>query len=189
MNLQSLVVVLLRLVSLNFLLQTFYQLIPSLTRFFAVYRNLAPDESRSLLILPITLMVGFAVGAVLLWLFAIPIARLITRGLAPEVSLGTLTLMECYSLLFIGIGLFYAVAHFAPVLNWTHYILRLSTSHQLTNWREDVKWYDVSDAIVPFIVGLILFVSGRKWALALVRKEAANTAVSETATSERPTRN
>jgi len=175
MNLQSLVVVLLRLISLNFLLQVLNQLTPQLMRFFQVYqsyRNLDGGGSGSLLALPLLLIVAYCVGAVLLWVYALPIARWVTRGLPPELSLGTLTLADCYSLLFIGIGLFYAIANFAHVLNWAHYILRMAASHQDASWREEVKWYDASDAIIPFIVGLILFVNGRKWALALVRKEA-----------------
>lgn len=181
MNLQSLVVVLLRLISLNFLLQVLNQLTPQLMRFseaYHSYRNLGGSGLGSLLVLPLLLIIAYCVGAALLWVFAMPMARFVTRGLAPELSLGTLTLADCYSFLFIGIGLFYAVANFAHVLNWAHYILHMAATHQDASWREDVKWHDASDAIIPFIVGLILFVSGRKWALALVRKEAKSAAPS-----------
>jgi len=189
MNLQSLVVVLLRLVSLNFVLQVLNQLAPQLMRFFEAYqsyRNLGGSELGPLLVLPLLLVVAYGVGAVLLWAFAMPIARLVTRGLAHEISLGALTVADCYAFLFIGIGLFYAVAHFAPVLNWAHYVLRLAASHQDASWRVDVRWYDASDAILPFIVGVILFLNGRRWATALVRKEAKTAGDSGAANPDQP---
>src|ERR1041384_6909352 len=126
MNLQTLVVVLLRLVSLNFLLGVAAQFAPLLLRFTSAYQR---GDFYGLLGLSWLLIIGLAVGAVLLWLFAPPIAKLVTRGQPLELSFGTLGLADCYSIAFIGVGLFYSVGHAAQVLNWMHYLLRMAASH------------------------------------------------------------
>jgi hypothetical protein len=178
MNLQSLVVVLLRLVSLNFLLQAFYQLLPQLIRFSELYRNLDRDGSSFLLALPLMLMMGLIIGAGLLWAFAMPIARLVTRGLPADLSFGALSLSDCYSILFVGLGLFYAAGSFPRVLNWIHYLLKMEASRLDDSWRTEMNWYEVSQAFLSFIVGMILFVNGRKWAVALASRQTKNIAES-----------
>jgi hypothetical protein len=45
-------------------------------------------------------------------------------------------------------------------------------------WKEGVPWYDVSSDFLPFIVGVVLFMKGRSWAMGLARlqekSESAN---------------
>lgn len=177
MNLQSLVVVILRLLSLNFFLQVAYQMAPRLLRFIEMHhvsQRLSQEEPRSLFVLPWLLVLGLLLGGVLVWIFASSIARLVTRGLPPDVSLGTLSLTDCYSIAFMGVGLFYIASHFPHVLNWTHYLLKMAASRPDGSWRDEVKWYDVWDAFVPFVVGIILFVQSRKWAVALACRHVAS---------------
>jgi hypothetical protein len=175
MNLQTLVVVLLRLVSLNFLLQVFYQMAPQLMRFSEFYKRVHDEEARSLIVLPVVLVIGLAIGAVLVWIFAMPIARLVTRGLPPELSFGALALADCYSIVFIGIGLYYMFSHFPAALNWAHYLFKAATATTTNAWQEGVRWYDVSQTFIPLILGIILFVNGRKWAVALARRQTLGT--------------
>lgn len=170
MNLQSLVVVILRLLSLNFLLQVSYQMAPQLLRYTELSQQVRGDEFQSLLLLPWLLVVGLILSAIFLWVFASSIARLVTRGLPPELSFGTLSLIDCYSIVFIGLGVYYIANHFPQVLNWTHYLLRMAASYPGDTWKEKVRWYDVSQAVIPFIIGIVLFVNGRKWAFALARQ-------------------
>ena len=169
MNLQSLVVVVLRLVSLNFLLQAAVQLTPSLLRFIDLYQRVPPDDSRSLFLLPWLVTIGVILSAVLLWAFALPIARLVTRSLPQDVSFGALSLVDCYSVAFIGIGLLYIASHLPQVLNWVHFLFTSAASDSGNSWKEGVRGYDISQAFIPFIVGIVLFVKGRSWAVALAR--------------------
>jgi len=172
MNLQSLVVVLLRLISLNFLLQVLYQITPLLA--FEYSRNFNRQDLLPYVLLPLLVIVGLIVGAALVWIFTMPIARFVTRGLPLELSFGALSLSDCYSIIFIGLGLYYAATYFPSVLNWTYYLLRTAMSDTGTSWQQGVKGYDVSQAFLPFIVGIILFVNGRKWAVALAHKQLAS---------------
>jgi len=185
MNLQSLIVVILRLMALNFFLQVAVQLSPQLLRFTEVSRHGGLSDMGSYLAVPVIMIVGLIAGAVLIWAFALSIARFVTRGVSRDLSFGSLSLVDCYSVAFIGIGLFYIASHFPQVLNWTHYLFKAAASQPGDTWKQGVQWYDVSSAFIPFIVGVVLFVKGRSWAVALAqrqeRSESANKSLHATA--------
>ena len=184
MNLQSLIVVVLRLMALNFFLQVTVQLSPQLLRFTEMSHQGGLSDTRSYLALPVIMVIGLIVGAILIWVFAMSIARWVTRGVSRDLSFGSLSLVDCYSIAFIGIGLFYIASHLPQVLNWAHFLFRSAASSSGDSWKEGVRWYDVSQAFIPFIVGVVLFVKGRSWAVALARlqekSESANQTVERT---------
>lgn len=170
MNLQSLVVVILRLVSLDFILQVTIRLAPQILRFTDMSLRGSPGGLETMLALPWLMLTGLIGGAVVFWMFAEPIARMVTHGLLSEVSLGTLSLADGYSILFIGVGLCYIASHFSLVLNWTQYMLRTAGSYSGIAGNGDTRLYDILNAFIPFIIGIVLFVNGRKWAIALARR-------------------
>jgi hypothetical protein len=174
MNLQSLVVVVLRLMALDFLLQVVVQSTPQIIRFAERYQHSPLDNSPSLWVLPWLLVIGLIVSAVLLWVLALPIARLVTRGVSQDISFGALSLVDCYSIAFMGVGLFYIASRLPQVLNWMHYLLKTAASSSGDSWKEGVGWYDGSQVFISFIVGVVLFVNGRRWAAALARRGTAS---------------
>ena len=180
MNLQSLIVVILRLMALNFFLQVAVQLSPQLLRFTEVSRQDGFGSMASYLVAPIIMVIGLIVGAILIWVFALPIARFVTRGVSRDLSFGSLSLVDCYSVAFIGIGLFYIASHFPQILNWTHYLFKAAASQPGGTWKEGVQWYDVWSAFVPFVVGVVLFVNGRSWAVALGRRQEKSESANQT---------
>jgi len=184
MNLQSLIVVFLRLMALNFLLQVAVQLSSQLLRFTEVPRQDGGSSMASYVLAPVLMVIGCMVGAILIWIFAPSIARLVTRGVSCDLSLGSLSLVDCYSVAFIGLGLFYIAGYFPHVLNWVHYLFKLAASRPGDTWKQEVPWYDVSSVFITFIVGIVLFVKGRSWAVALARwqekSESANQTVEGT---------
>ena len=180
MNLQSLVVVILRLMALDFLLRVAVQLTPQLLQLFRVYERSPLDASRSLAVLPWLVLLGLIVAAVLLWFLALPIARFVTRGVSHDLSFGAMSLVDCYSIAFMAVGLFYIASHLPQVLNWTHYLFKAAASKPGDTWKEGVQWYDVSQAFIPFIVGVVLFVNGRSWAVALARRQTESSAPATT---------
>ena len=173
MNLQSLVVVVLRLMALNFLLQVAIQMTPQMLQFLRLYERSPLSESRSLTVLPWLVLIGMIFSAVLLWVLARPIACAVTRGIALDFSFGTLSLIDCYSIAFMGVGLYYVVSHLPQVLSWTHYLFKAAATSPGGTWKEGVSWYEVIQAFIPFLVGVVLFVEGRSWALALARRQGA----------------
>ena len=171
MNLQSLIVVVLRLMALNFFIQVAVQLSPQLLRFTEASRQGGLADVGSYLVIPLIMVIGLIVGAVLIWVFALPIARFVTRGVSRDLSFGAMSLSDCYSIAFIAVGLFYVAGHLPQVLNWAHYLFKAAASRPGVTWKDKVEWYQVSQAFIPFIVGIVLFVNGRSWAVALSRKQ------------------
>ncbi len=180
MNLQSLIVVVLRLMALNFFLQVAIQLSPQLLRFTELSRQGGLADMGRYLAVPVIMVSGLVVGAILVWVFAVSIARFVTRGVSRDLSFGSLSLVDCYSVAFIGIGLFYIASHFPQVLNWAHFLFTSAASNTGDSWKQGVRGYDISQAFIPFIVGVVLFVKGRSWAVALARRQEK----SESATVE-----
>jgi hypothetical protein len=170
MNLQSLIVVVLRLMALDFLLRVAIQLTPQILRFVRLYEQSPLDGSRPYTVLPWLVLVGLIVAAVLLWFLALPIARFVTRGVAHDLSFGAMSLVDCYSIAFMAVGLFYISSHLPQVLNWAHYFLKTAASGRGGSER-GASGYDISQAFIPFIMGVVLFVNGRRWAVALARRE------------------
>src|SRR5436190_3376896 len=122
MNLQSLVVVVLRLMALDFLLRVAVQLTPQLLKFLRLYERSPLDGSSPSSALPLLVLGALIVSAVLLWILALPIARLVTRGVSKELSFGAMSLVDCYSVAFMSVGLSYTTSHLPAALNWTHYL-------------------------------------------------------------------
>jgi hypothetical protein len=184
MNLQSLIVVILRLMALNFFLHVAVQLSPHLLRFTEVSRQGGVADTGSHLVVPLIMVIGLMVGAILIWVFALSVARLVTRGVSRDLSFGALSLVDCYSVAFIGTGLSYIASHFPQVLNWAHFLFKTAASNSGDSWKEGLSGYDVSQAFIPFVVGIVLFVKGRSWAAALARlqekSESANQTVDRT---------
>jgi hypothetical protein len=179
MNLQSLIVVFLRLMALNFLLQVATQLSPQLLQFPEGPRQDGDSSMASYVLVPVLMVVGLIVGAILIWVFAPSIARFVTRGVSCDLSLGSLSLVDCYSVAFIGLGLFYIAGYFPHVLNWVHYLFKAAATRPGDTWKQEVPWYDVSSVFITFIVGIVLFVKGRSWAVALARWQEKSESVNQ----------
>lgn len=180
MNLQSLIVVILRLMAFNFFLQVPIQLSPQLLRLTENARDDGFGGMASYLVVPIVMVIGLSVGAILIWVFALSIARFVTRGVSLDLSFGSLSLVDCYSVAFIGIGLFYIARHFPQVLNWAHFLFTSAASSAGDSWKERLRGYDIAQAFIPFIVGIVLFVKGRSWAVALARLQERSESANQT---------
>jgi len=179
MNLQSLVVVVLRLMALDFLLRVAVQLTPQILMVLRLSSRSPLDDSRADLTLPLLVIAAMIICAVLFWVFALPIARLVTRGVSHDLSFGALSLVDCYSIAFMSVGLFYISSHLPQVLNWAHFFLKTAASGHGAS-EDTYRGYDVSLAFIPFIVGVVLFVNGRQWAVALARRQTESSAPATT---------
>lgn len=170
MNLQSLVVVALRLMALDFLLRVATQTTPQMLLYFGMSQRSSFDSAPS--VEPWLVLVALLAGAVVLWFLALPIARFVTRGVSHDLSFGAMSLVDCYSIAFMAVGLFYIANGLPQVLNWAHYLFKAAATSTGYSWKEGVNWYEVSQAFIPFIVGVVLFVNGRRWSVVLSRRQA-----------------
>ena len=165
MNLQSLVVVALRLFALNFLLEIIVMSIPAV-----ILQLNAPSSSNSSLVLLLFYPGGMFVLPVLLWFLSQSIARLVTRRLPQDISFGAMPLADCYSIAFIGVGLYYIAGYLARVLKLTFHLFKGAAACSGTWWVREVNGATIAQAFIPFIAGILLIVFGRKWAVMLARK-------------------
>src|SRR5438132_10116916 len=113
---------------LCFLLCVVIQVTLLLISFSRDHHSSPPGESSLDAALPWGMLVGLVLCAVLLWVLALPIARLVTKRVPQEVSLGVLTLADCYSFAFVGVGLFYVASGLPHVLTWGHYVFKMAAS-------------------------------------------------------------
>ncbi|NLI83705.1 MAG: hypothetical protein GX443_18785 [Deltaproteobacteria bacterium] len=173
MNLQSLVVVVLRLMALDVLLRVAVELTPQMLQLLTVSEASPIAESSSLTVLSLLVVVAMIAAAALLWFLALPIAQLVTRSVSSDLSFGAMSLVDCYTIAFVAVGLSYISSHLPQVLNWTHYLIKAAASSPGDTWKEGVEWYNVSNAFIPFITGVVLLAKGRAWAAALGRNQEA----------------
>ena len=168
MNLQSLVVVVLRLITLKFLLETIIMSVPVTLQLLRLQEPTPFD-------LPLVVWLIFGIllaWSILLWIFALPVARLITRRLPQDISFGAMTLADWYSIAFIGVGVYYIAGYLTRVLTLTCHLFKGAAASSGYWWLREVNGTAIAQAYIPFIAGILLFAFGRKWAVMLARKHA-----------------
>lgn len=168
MNLQSLVVVVLRLITLKFLLETIIMSVPVTLQLLRLQEPTPFD-------LPLVVWLIFGIllaWSILLWIFALPVARLITRRLPQDISFGAMPLADCYSIAFIGVGVYYIAGYLTRVLTLTCHLFKGAAASSGYWWLREVNVTAIAQAYIPFIAGILLFAFGRKWAVMLARKHA-----------------
>jgi hypothetical protein len=175
MNIQSLIVVVLRLTALNFLVRIIVELTTPLLVFAGIYQRSGEDAS---MIIGWVLVASLIFGGILLWVVALPVARLVARGVPNELSLGDLSLADCYSIAFMGVGLVYIVSHLAGVWNWTSFLIQWTLHGPRYPSYDHTRGYEIANVFIPFIVGIILLLKRRKWAVALAGKNSEGPLIS-----------
>lgn len=171
MNLQSLVVVCLRLMALNFLVHTFVELIPQLFNTIRLLAGSPLTGEHSFRFLPGIIVGALLLASLLFWKLAIPISRRVTRGVSQELSFGSASLADCYSIAFLSIGVYLIASYLPQMLNWLHFLLRVAGSSSGDGWKENFQWYEVWGVFAEFIIGVLLFVKGRVWAIKLAQRQ------------------
>lgn len=170
-NLKILVVVFLRLVALNFALDAILGCMEFLGRESVIRINQGSFGELATTILP-WLLLGILIGsAALLWVFALPIARFATRPIRRDVSIAGVSLADAYSVAFIGIGLFFIVGRLGSAVYWIQYLLRVADSMSGNLFENEARLRSLAQVFVPLIAGVVLLLNGRKWAVALARRD------------------
>ena len=170
MKLQVSILVLLRLMAVHWSLQLVTEFGPQMLRL----GRMSEPITETYLYYAVLAAPFIAVAA--LWLLAMPIARLITRGISGDLSIGWVALADWYTLAFIGIGLYYLIGYAAGALGWAYYIFKSASAHHaddgtaLGSQMHSPNFYDAWQVVVTFLLGGFLFLNGRKFAVAVARK-------------------
>jgi hypothetical protein len=175
LNIYSLVAIALRLTALNFLLRIVVEISTPVLAAAGFYHQ-SPDDAPPAIAW--ALVGGLMLGSILLWTLALPLARLVAKGLPFELSLGNLSLADCYSIAFTVLGLVYIVSHLAPVWNWTWFTLQSLIHGPRYPWNDRTRGYQIVTAFLPFIAGIVMVLKRRKWALKLAGSNTHNAVIS-----------
>jgi hypothetical protein len=160
-HLSQLVIVVLRLLTLTLALNTLGLVINALT---LNLRGPSPIIQFAIICGALVLFI------VLLWAFAPPIARFVTRNQESFIHCGGLKLVDLYSFAFLMTGLYFAVDSLGPTLTWLHYNMQVrgyaaSSSSNL----QLQSYYSLFRYLSKLIIGTVLVFSGRKFAMRLIR--------------------
>ena len=171
MKLQVSILVLIRLLAVHWSLQLVTVFGPQMLGLFRM-----PEQTAETY-LYYAVLAAPLIALAALWFLAMPIARLVTRGISEDLSIGSVALADWYSLAFIGMGLYYLISSFAVVLGWAFYFLKSAATHHTASERaladaliNSPNSYGAWQAVVTFLLGGFLLLHGRKFAVAFVRK-------------------
>lgn len=167
MNLSALVIVGLRITALVFILRLVTGALPAMWL-------LSSEEKFPRTFSGLVIGIQAASGA-LIWAFAVPLGRAVTKRLPQELSFGAITLADCYSAAFLGIGLVQFSTYLGSSIGWLESLFKSAIGSSSKQWQETMDFYSMSCELVPLIFAVLLFFNGRKWAVWLAKNHTVET--------------
>jgi hypothetical protein len=158
MPLADIVIVVLRL----FAIQTFVQALSIAASATASLRISSAPAYISYL--PSAALVIFAV---LEWVLAPAISRVVTRAHNPAIQIGTITREDLYSFAFVFLGLYFILVSVAPTMTWLHFYLFWSARAGDYGGTRN-SFYDLASHLITLFAGILALVPARKWARKLM---------------------
>ncbi|OGV49509.1 MAG: hypothetical protein A2017_22010 [Lentisphaerae bacterium GWF2_44_16] len=169
MKLQSIVVVVLRLMALSLVFKLIIVLVPVIVwfpqMFHGNFKLFFFNMWTSLLVFLV-----FVGCIVVMWMFAYPLARLITRQTSVDLAPINLDLPDCYTIALVVLGLLGIMDNLSDVIDIVYYVIVAIMEYGLY-WKGQIDINKVLRALGPFIFGVILLVKSRTWALALAKRQ------------------
>lgn len=109
---------------------------------------------------------GLLVFAVLEWLVAPAVAKLVTRRHDTNVSLGTLSRTDLYSFTFVFLGLYFILSSIAPAFIWLHYSLTISAVG--SSEESQRSFYALATPLINLIAGFMALLAAPRWSRMLL---------------------
>jgi|GEM_PF-1326903 len=155
MKLNTLIIVILRLLAVSFLVTTASQIVPLIAMLF---HHLGDTFIYCLVV------ISYPVIAILLWIFAPRIATFITRDHPQEINFGTIFLIDGYTIAFMALGVYFFVSELPPLLSS---LIILANAHS--------EQYSVFlPHLITIIFCFLIIVNAHKWAAYLVNFSCKN---------------
>jgi len=108
--------------------------------------------------------VTFVLFAVVGWIIAPTLSRLVIGQRDAVIQSSELTLGDLYAFAFVFLGLYFSLSSFADTLNWFHYFLWVNAGNRLLPSENAPSYYSLSRALISLIPGLVCLFPGRRWA-------------------------
>jgi hypothetical protein len=152
MNLQSVVMVILRLAAISGFIHGLSYIVVMTDPGSFVHRQPFANITVNVGVLA----VGTLVITTLVWVLALPIAKKVTHGSDRQLTIGSLTAEQLYQGIFLGVGAYHVVTFLASVLDWTFSLFKSALSGYGTEWMQGINGHDVFVVYANFTFGIIL---------------------------------
>jgi len=146
MPLTAIVTIVLRLFSLNWILQGFFWM-SSAGADFVHSRTLSTEYWR------LAPLVGLVVAGILLFLWSTLVARIVTPRPNPEIVLGELTQYDLYCFAFTFLGLYFVLSSVADTLNWLHYSFMVARDTNDGDPKRADALYQITRPLITLLAG------------------------------------
>lgn len=108
------------------------------------------------------------VGA-LCWKLSPYVSRLVAKGIDETLTLEGVNTEQLYSAILIGLGVYFTLDSFAPVISWVHFFSINDSLADGFHQNDEPSYYDLADAALTLIAGIALILTARRWAERLCR--------------------
>ena len=150
MTVFNLAILLLRLAAVNSFLIGLIKVGPGLAAFFASAGGAVIGTVLGLILLAL---------AAALWMLAPRIAKRMSRECDGHVTFTSLSMVDCYTLLFVGVGLVHLIENLSSGLSWLYFLFVSVGSGR----EHQVNLYDAFAAIFPIFLSVVLLARSKKW--------------------------
>ena len=151
MTVFNLAILLLRLAAVNSFLIGLIKVGPGLAAFFASVGGAVLGTVLGLILLAL---------ATALWMLAPRIAKRMSRECDGHVTFTSLNMFDCYTLIFVGVGLVHFIDHLGSSLSWLYFLFVSAGSGR----EHDINFYTAFEAIFPILVSVLLLARSQRWA-------------------------
>lgn len=165
MNLKTLIVVVLRLLAIEMVIQTSVVFVPLFFRPFS-----GGSDNLAFVVASVCLFTCAAI----MWHFAPAIANFVSSGLPQEISFGALSLTDCYTVAFVGVGLLQIASRLGAVIYLAFAWFKSAASPTGNLGPYQISGASAWQAFIPLVIGAVLFINGRRWAVALARHQTGS---------------
>jgi hypothetical protein len=157
MNLESLLIIILRLVAVKIFLTSALQLVAAF-----LVNSRVPHSAD----IPVILLIAafFLLG------WARSIARFFLSGMPRELPCEPLRLSDWYSVILFAVAAFHITVYLPLLLTWSHYLLIQASNSGA--WKQTVNWYEPA-YFMYCLMGVFLLAKGRLWAGRFAASEAS----------------
>jgi len=97
----------------------------------------------------------YLVAAVITWLLAPTIARLVAPQPDVAVGIGGLTRYDLYCFAFVFLGLYFVLSSLGNAINWLHYYLFLAKAIPTGNPQRETSFYQLTQPLITLFAGSV----------------------------------
>lgn len=108
--------------------------------------------------------------AVLLWLAAPKIGKLIAQGNDQECCATSISFHQLLVAMFVGLGVYFCLSSFGAIFNWIHFLAMEQAAPKAIPDGMSRSYYSLTQEALTFAAGLFVIFTAQKWALKISKQ-------------------